>query len=407
MKRRTFLKTSGLVASALPLVGPAVGWTADGQPNDGNILITVFLSGGADGLNIVAPVGEGNYYDLRPTLALNEPGTGVDASLDLDGFYAMHPAMSKLYNRFGNGELAVVQATGLPSDSHSHFDSQRLMQRGISAEQGIYDGWLNRHLALQEGQDSVFHAIGLDNSLPLELAGAYPAVSMNSIADFGLNAGPRLALQLESALSALYTQDSLLDLEAAKALAATAELRLADPAQYETQNGASYPDTVFGQHFRELGQLLRADLGLKTASLALGGWDHHANQPDDLSALLGELSDTLDAFATDMGVEMSRITVVTMSEFGRRAYENASAGFDHGYGGFMLALGGGVLGGEVYGEWPGLAPKQLVFSGDLDITTDYRTVLAELLGKRFAEPDLATVFPDLPPAQELGLFVSS
>ncbi len=406
MKRRTFLKTTGL-AGSLPLLAPRFGWAMGGQASDGNILVTVFLGGGADGLNIVAPVGEGNYFDLRPTLALSEPGSGAGASLDLDGFYAMHPVMGKLHQRFHSGELAVVQATGLTSDSHSHFDSQRLMDRGVLSDENTNDGWLNRHLASQaSGQEPVFHAVGLHDSLPVALSGSYPAISMSSIATFGLNANPDLELQLEKTLSQIYSQDSLLDAEATKALAAMAELRLANPGQLEPKNGAVYPDTKFGQHFRELGQLIRADLGLTTASLAIHGWDHHDNQAEVLPNILTELSDTLDAFATDMGVEMERITVVTMSEFGRRVAENSSSGFDHGHGSFMLALGAGVIGGQVYGEWPGLAPGNLVFSGDLDITVDYRTVLAELLNKRFDQDDFATVFPDWSPEPELGLFMN-
>jgi len=369
MKRRTFLKTSSLAAGALPLLRPRFGWAINGEANDGNILVTVFLGGGADGLNIIAPVGEGNYFDLRPTLAVKEPGSGADSGLDLDGFYAMHPVMSKLHKRFADGELAVVQATGLTSDSHSHFDSQSLMERGIAAEQNIHDGWLNRHLALQQGHDSVFQAVGLHGSLPRTLAGAYPAISMKSLDGFGLNASPALERKLEKTLSALYREDSLLDVEASKALAAMAELRLADPGQYEPKHGANYPQTEFGQHFRELGQLIRANLGLKTAALSIHGWDHHDNEAGVLPAILTELSDTLDAFATDMGVDMNRITIVTMSEFGRRAYENYSGGFDHGYGSFMLAMGDGVVGGQVYGDWPGQAQNNLVFTGDLDITT--------------------------------------
>ncbi len=403
MKRRTFLKTTGL-ATAAPFIAPRFGWAMGNESQD-NILITVFLGGGADGLNIIAPVGEGSYFDLRPTLALAEPGGGPGASLNLDGFFAMHPSMGKLHQRYQNGELAVVQATGLTSASHSHFESQSLMERGTAAELNVPDGWLNRHLALRAGNDTVFHAVGLNDSLPQTLAGAYPAVNMNSIADFGLNTNPGVEKKLEKILSEMYMQDSLLDVEANKALAAMAELRSADPGQYEPANGASYPATEFGQHFRELGQLIRANLGLKTASLTLHGWDHHDNQKAVLPQILTELSETLDAFATDMGVDMQRITVVTMSEFGRRAQENASGGFDHGYGSFMLALGGGVLGGEVYGDWPGLAPKNLVFTGDLDISTDYRTVLAELLAKRFGEDDFATVFPDLDPVNDLGLFI--
>jgi uncharacterized protein (DUF1501 family) len=144
---------------------------------------------------------------------------------------------------------------------------------------------------------------------------------------------------------------------------------------------------------------------MTTACLSIHGWDHHDNEPQVLPVILTELTDTLDAFATDMGSEMNRITLVTMSEFGCRAWENSSNGFDHGFGSFMFALGAGVIGGTVYGDWPGLAPANLVFTGDLDITTDYRTVLAELLSKRFGQDDFATVFPDWIPETELGLFM--
>ncbi len=404
MKRRTFLKTSA-IAGTFPLLNPGFSWATNNLDGDDNILVCVFLGGGADGLNIIAPVGEGNYYDLRPTLALKEPGSGIDASLDLDGFFAMHPAMDKLHQRFQNGDLAVVQATGLTSDSHSHFDSQSFMQRGIATEQNIADGWLNRHLSLQANNDPVFRALGLANSLPLSLAGNYPAISIRSIEDYGLNAGEIVGPVIENTLAALYNQDSLLDIEASKALTSMSALHQADPAQYPTENGAEYPDTEFGQRFRQLGQMIRAKVGLTTACMEIHGWDHHDNEPEVLPDILAELSNTLDAFATDMGTDMSRITVVTMSEFGRRAYENSSAGFDHGYGSFMLTMGAGVLGGKVYGDWPGLAANQLVFSGDLDITTDYRTVLAELLGKRFGQDDFATVFPDWTQAGELGVFV--
>lgn len=405
MKRRTFLKSTGL-AGTLGILKPGLSWAMGNTANNGNILVTVFLGGGADGLSIVAPVGEGNYYDLRPTLALKPPGSGVDASLDADGFFAMHPAMSKLHQRFSQGELAVVQATGLTNDSHSHFDSQSLMERGIAFEQNIHDGWLNRHLATQSGEDPVFHAVGLHDSLPRTMAGSYPAISMSSIEDFGLDLSGAQEQILENTLIALYNKTSLLDIEAAKAIAAMAELRTATPQEHEPANGAVYPDTSFGQRFRQLGQLIQTDLGLASASLALNGWDHHDNEAQALPGLLRELSDTLDAFATDMGTDMNRITVVTMSEFGRRAFENSSAGCDHGYGSFMLAMGGGVLGGQVYGDWPGLATKDLVFSGDLNITTDYRAVLAELLRKRFGQNDFQQVFPGWVPGQELELFVS-
>ncbi len=404
MKRRTFIQTTGL-ASTLPLITPKFTWANSNQTGNENILIVVFLGGGADGLNIIAPMGDGNYFDLRPTLALQEPNTGEGSSLDLDGFYAMHPTMGKLHQRFQNGDLAVVQATGLTSDSHSHFTSQNLMERGIVLDQADVQGWLNRHLSALNNQSSIFQAVGMGSSLPRSLIGEYPAISMSSIADFGLNADAIIGPVLENSFGAIYNQDTLLDVEAQKALAAMEDLRLADPGQYAPQNGAVYPETPFGRNFMEIGQLIRADLGMTAASLGIHGWDHHDDIEAVLPDLLTQLSDTLDAFAVDMGVDMNRITVVTMSEFGRRAYENGSAGFDHGHGSFMLAMGAGVLGGQVYGDWPGLAPENLVYTGDLDITTDYRTVLAELLGKRFGQSDFQTVFPDWTPEAELGLFI--
>ena len=404
MKRRTFLKSTGLFAGT-PVLLPRLSWAVGNTSNQGNILVTVFLGGGADGLNIVAPVGDNRYFDLRPTLAVQTPGAGPDASLDLDGFYAMHPAMGKLHQRFHNGELAVVQATGLTSDSHSHFDSISFMQRGIVKEQNVSDGWLNRHLSSGQSSESVFHAVGLQDALPRSLSGGYPAISIKSLQGFGLGLPPKQNQQVESLLARLYQGNELLDVEAGKALAAISELRSINPAELSPPNEVSYPDSEFGQHCRDLAQLIKSDIGLGVASLSLGGWDHHDNQAQVLPDKLSDLANSLDAFASDMGSEMNRITIVTMSEFGRRVAENASGGFDHGYGSFMLAMGAGVSGGKVYGDWPGLAQSDLRFSGDLDITTDYRTVLAELLSKRFGQSDIGSVFPGYAIQPELGLFL--
>ena len=406
MKRRKFLQLSGMAATA-PVVGSNIILSAEAsESSTGQILICLFLRGGADGLNIVAPVGDTNYAALRPTIGVPAPGTSEDAGIDLDGFFALNPAMEPLVKHYDSGDLAFIQATGLLNSSHSHFDAQDLMDRGVINFAEALDGWLNRYLALDFELQSTFRAIGIGGSTPKSLQGDSPTISINRIADFGLTLGDDIGPVMENALAGIFDMNTLLDQQAQGALSAIDLLAEADPGQYEPDNGAEYPQSEFGNRLLELGQLIKSELTMEVVSLDFGGWDHHNNENQVLPGMLGDLATSLDAFMTDMGERMQNITLVAMSEFGRRAYENGSSGTDHGHGSFMFTLGGGVKGGQVYGDWPGLGDGQLVYNGDLDSTTDYRTVLGELLGSRFGVDDPDILFPDYVSQTPLDIYTS-
>jgi uncharacterized protein (DUF1501 family) len=211
---------------------------------------------------------------------------------------------------------------------------------------------------------------------------------------------------MQNTLEGIFNKNTLLDQQAQGALSAISTLVETDPGQYLPENDAVYPDSEFGNHMLELGQLIKSGLAMEVACIDFHGWDHHNNENQVLPGMLDDLSSSLDAFMTDMGDRMQNITLVAMSEFGRRAYENASNGTDHGHGNFMFTLGAGVKGGQVYGNWPGLGDGQLVFNGDLAATTDYRTVLTELLGSRFGVSDPDGLFPDYAPQQPLDIYTS-
>lgn len=403
--RRQFLTTVG--AAALPALAPRLSFatrTADFTGSRATV-ICLFQRGGADGLNMIVPHGDDFYYDLRPTIAVPEPMQNGGA-LDLDGYFGFHPSMASLLPLYQVGELAVIHATGSPHETRSHFDAMDYMERAYLEKGGIFSGWLGRHLE-SVATGAPFQAVGIGIATQKSLAGEVAALAMRDIDRFGLIIPTADPAAYEAVLKLLYDGDGLLDEPAQHALAAVELLQQADPSQYQPDNGAVYPVTEFGQTMQEIGQLIKADsLGLEIICADIGGWDHHNQENLVLPPLLTDLANSLSAFYTDMGSRMGDIVVVTMSEFGRRAYENASAGTDHGHGNCMLTLGGGgkVNGGQVYSDWPTLAADALYQGDDLEVTTDWRTVLAELVSKRLSNSALDYVFPDFAVPEFLNIY---
>lgn len=398
MTRRIFLKNTGIAMigmTALPrfLQQAVAATTRPGR----KILIVLFQRGAVDGLNVVVPYGEEHYYRLRPTIAIPRPqGTTGQTAIDLDGFFGLHPALAPLVPLYRQGLLAIVQATGSPDTTRSHFEAQDAMESGTPGLRSTADGWLNRALQ-HEPQPSAgpLRAVALSPRLPLTLRGAVPAVAVADLRQFRV-VGPEQLV--EANFEAMYaeTLDRFLRGVGSETFEAVNTLKQLDPQTYQPANGAQYPPGRFGQSLREIAQLIKADVGLEVAFVDSGGWDHHVNEgavEGRLAALLRELGQGLAAFATDLGDRMSEIVFVTLSEFGRTAHENGNRGTDHGHGNCMFVLGGPVRGGRVYGRWPGLAPDQLNEQRDLKVTTDYRTVLAEILTHHLAVTDLEPVFP--------------
>lgn len=408
MERREFVTKFAALNTTLPTWMPRMAFAAPPREVAGDVLVCVFLRGGADALNVVVPYGEDAYYKARPQLAIRTPGAGAGRTVNLDGFFGLHPTLLPLKDIYTQTDLAFIHAVGNPYETRSHFDAMDYMERGTAGEKMVDTGWLARHLQSSPASNqSPFRAVGMGPILPSALRGPVPAVAMQSIADFHLKGNTEYLGEIQAILSGLYTlEDNLLAEEGAGLFDAFELLAKANPAQYQPRQGVSYPDSDFGKGLTQIAQLIKADIGLEVACIDLGGWDTHILQGGAegwMASLLADYAAGLAAFYADLPDQMNRITVVTMSEFGRRVAENAGAGTDHGRGGFMSVMGGQINGGQVFGAWVGLHPDVLEGPGDLPVTTDFRTVLGELLSQRMGNPNLEQVFPNYNAVDFLGV----
>ncbi len=398
LTRRVFLRNSALAVvgtAAVPsfLTRAAFGSAEPGVRN--KRLVVIFQRGAADGLNIVVPHGERQYYAMRPTI--NIPRTAV---IDLDGLFGLHPSMSAFQPLWKQGHLAIVHAAGSPDPSRSHFDAQDFMESGTPGIKATEDGWLNRTLRdLPNPSDkAAFRAIAMGPSLPRILSGSEPAVAINNINDFGVGGRNPGASPIANSFESMYAQsvDTVMHGTGRETFDAIKMLRSADPGKYTPAPGANYPKGRFGDQLRQLAQLIKANLGVQVAFADIGGWDHHVNEGStqgQLANLLGDFSQSLAAFWTDLGDLGEDTVVITMSEFGRTACENGTRGTDHGHANVMFVLGGPVKGGRVYGRWPGLDQSQLYEGRDLAITTDFRYVISEAVDRHLGNKSLPLVFP--------------
>ena len=410
ISRRYFLKSGGIamlgMASLPSFLQRAVAAAA--APNKNKMLV-LFQRGAMDGLNVVVPFGERNYYQMRPTIAIPEPRHGgADAAIDLDGFFGLHPSLQPLMSLFQKGQLAIVQAVGSPDPTRSHFDAQDFMESGTPGRKATDDGWLNRALqGMPEEKAAPFRAVAFGPYLPRTLQGTAPAVAISDLKQFKMY-GPQQTV--EGGFEAMYAQtvDHVLRGVGTETFEAIGQLKKINPDAYQPANGAEYPKGRFGQSLMEIAELFKADVGLEVAFLDSGGWDHHVNEggvQGQLANLLHDLGQGIAAFHQDMGDRMGDVVFVSMSEFGRTAHENGNHGTDHGHANCMFVLGGAVKGGRVYSRWPGMSEVQLYQGRDLAVTTDYRSVLGEILTKHVGSRDLKGVFPGYAndPKQFLGL----
>jgi len=358
-------------------------------------LVVLFQRGAADGLNIVVPYREKNYYSMRPSIAIQQ-----NEVLDLDGFFGLHPAMTAFKPLYDQGHLAIIHAAGSPDMTRSHFDAQDYMESGTPGVKVTQDGWLNRALQAEglTGKPSAFRAVALGTEVPRTLQGKLPAIAVNNLADFSVaGRGPQTS-PISNAFQAMYDEssDSVLRGTGQETFEAVKMLKAADPSKYQPVPGVEYPKTPFGNSLKQVAQLLKANLGVEAAFSDVGGWDTHQNQGNangQLANRLKEFSETIAAFWKDMGQDAENVTLVTMSEFGRTARQNGTGGTDHGHANVMFVLGGQVKGGKVYGKWPGLSNEQLNEGRDLAVTTDFRRVLGEAAYKTFGSKNLELVFP--------------
>jgi uncharacterized protein (DUF1501 family) len=396
--RRIFLRNSALAVvgtAAVPSFLTRAAFGAIESSTRPKRLVVIFQRGAADGLNIVVPHGEPQYFAMRPSI--NIPKKFV---IDLDGFFGLHPSLSAFQLLWQQRHLAIVHAAGSPDPTRSHFDAQDFMETGTPGVKATDDGWLNRSLRdlPQSRQNSPFRAIALGPSLPRIMSGNEPAVAMDNINGFSVGGrGPRPSLAA-SAFEAMYdhSSDAVLHGTGEETFDAVKMLKAADPGKYTAAPGANYPKGRFGNSLRQLAQLIKADLGVQVAFADIGGWDHHVNEGStegQLANVLTEFSQSIAAFWTDLGDLGEDTVIVTMSEFGRTARENGNRGTDHGHANVMFVLGGPVRGGQVYGRWPGLDQSQLYEGRDLVLTTDFRQVVGEAVVRHLGNKNLAEVFP--------------
>ncbi|MEI6740688.1 MAG: DUF1501 domain-containing protein [Gemmatimonadaceae bacterium] len=380
--------------------------TAENGARD--VLVTIFLRGGADGLSMVAPFGDASYYDGRPTIAIPRPDSRAQGrGLALDDFFMLPAALQALVPAYRAGNLLALQAVGqMATKTRSHFEAERYLEVGKPEDLSVDSGWVARHLQTSAPllPGAPLRGIALaGGGIRYTLVGAPNTLAIPSPDNFRVNYLPDATI-----IDQMYATAWSPVRDSARAALATAELfkRLAF-STYKPDNGAVYPTTDLGRGLRSIAALLKAEVGLEAALLDAWGWDTHANQEPVEGAMaqsMKDLGDSVGAFWTDImqGPLRKQVTVIVMSEFGRNARENGTRGTDHGRGGAGFVLGAGIRGGRVLTQWPGLAREQLEDGQDVRVTIDYRDIFAELVKRRLGNPNLSTIFPDYTP-REYGI----
>jgi uncharacterized protein (DUF1501 family) len=412
LSRRQFVAGTGAAAAASTFFPIFPSWLPqvvlkESEDTTRDVIVSVFLRGGCDGLSIVVPFFDPAYYTGRPTIAIPRPdSSATNRGIALDDRFAFPQAMSGLLPAYQAGHLLAIQATGSINPSRSHFDAQRYMEVGKPADTTLVTGWLGRHLASVQPMrtDAPLRALGISSGLQKCLVGAPKTLPIPDPANFAITGVAATRTRRADWLRAEFTpapepiRSSALD-----ALNTIQLLQTINIAGYVPATGATYPNTAFGRGLRSAAALIKADVGVEAVQIDLGGWDTHSGQ-DPLAGpmfnTMSNLAGSLGAFHADTigsGVTQN-VTVVVMSEFGRNARENGSAGTDHGRGNVMFAMGRHITGGRVLvSSWPGLARENLERGQDLRVTLDHRDVLAEIVRNRLGNPNTNVVFPDYQP----------
>jgi uncharacterized protein (DUF1501 family) len=373
------------------------------------ILVVIFLRGGADSLSLIAPTADPDYIAARPEnlrvlRAGDRPGLILPPSL-ADADFRLHPAASDLHDLFNAGDLSLIHATGLTEATRSHFDAEARIERGGSANSG---GWLKRWIDLAR-PDGPLPVLAVGSALPESLRGSRNAAAAPTLADLMLLPGNGWSPLLRARLAEGFGSHGPLQASMAQMLDLSDLLqgRLWSQDLEQLRDYApsvDYPaDSPLTLPLQTVAQAIKADLGLRIATVDFGGWDTHDSQQGQIETLAGALSRSLMAFWRDLGPHQPDVSVVVQSEFGRRLRSNESGGTDHGRAGAMMVLGPQARGGRLLGRWPGLGNDVLEEGADLAVTTDYRDVLAEILTAHLGLADAGAVFPGLTPAP-LGLY---
>lgn len=419
LSRRQFMAVSSaasIAALAAPAWLPRVSLASSYRSTMRDTVISIFLRGAADGLTLCTPYTEQNYYAMRPTLAIPRPDSAATYKLlDLPNsanpapgggtvLFGIPPQMQPLMPAYTDGKLAFVHACGLNDPSRSHFDAQRFMEVGKARDLTLGTGWLGRHLALTSPAsiNPILRGVGFATGLQRSLVGGPQTLPISNLDTFGISGSSSSVVARTAALNDMYnaTPDPLHS--AALTTIQTIDLlNTIDFVNYVPAGGATYPTGSLGTAMRSIAALIKAQVGVEAVAVDVGGWDTHENegiQTGQMSVLMTGLAQALGAFYRDMtAVAAPTFSLVAMSEFGRRLQENGSFGTDHGHANAMIVMGNAVAGGRVLTQWPGLNPGQLFENIDLNVTIDFRDILAEILADRAGNTNLAETFPGYTP----------
>lgn len=410
MERRTFIKSLAAIGGVNTFCsGNPLSLTINAaKAADGKSIISIFQRGGCDGLNCVVPYSDGRYYDLRPSIAIDPPESGVNSALDLNGSFGLHPSLSGLHSLYQQGDLAILPTVQYPNASRSHFQSQHYIESGQQRTES--DGWLNRHIQTQ-ANSSAFRAVGFGSNLAQSLRGEETVASLTRLANYNIGLDESEQAMYLQRISPLYQQPTtsfnqgLLNRFGIKVFNDLDLLSQIREQEYLPANGAIYGNDNFSQQLMEVAQLIKSGVGLEAATVDIGGWDTHSSQGNAngrQARSLERFSQGITAFVTDLGDLMQDVVLLSATEFGRTAHENGSQGTDHGYASTWYAIGGGIKGG-IYGDWPGLALNDLREQRFLDATVDYRDIYADILTEHLSNSELASLLPGFT-RQPLGLF---
>ena len=398
LSRRRFLAgmaaTSG-AAVATSMFGDALRQTSFGATPGGNVLVVISLRGGIDGLGMVVPHGDPAYYTARPRIALPK-----NSLVAMDEMFGLHPNMAPLQWMWDSGELAAVHAVGMEAPNRSHFLAMEEIE-DADPTSSVRRGWVNRMIGL-DSSPVPYDAVNLGNPItPTSLVGSSPVLSTGTLDSIVLEgATGDYKTRRRTGLSTMWNNaPGPLGTAARSALTTTKQLSRVVTSTYKPS--VTYPDawpaTGLSDALKDTAHLIKSDVGTEVVTIDYGSWDMHSDYGTtaygDMQSMVGGFARVVSAFMNDLGPLRSRVTLLTISEFGRRVAENGNRGLDHGWGNMMLLMGAGVQGGRYYANWPGLGSGSLQ-DGDLQVTTDYRNVLGEVVSSRFGRT-ATEVFPGL------------
>jgi uncharacterized protein (DUF1501 family) len=399
--RRQFIRGAAMLAAAgIVMIGPQA-WAARAIAGDSNRkrLVVVFMRGAVDGLNLVIPYGDSQYYEQRPTIAIARGGDG--GLVDLDGHFGLNPALASLMPMWRDGTLAFIPACGSPDPTRSHFDAQDYMESGTPGIKSTGDGWMNRVMAALPGTHSPTEAVSLGPTVPRILSGPLAVANV----PLGRAAARPLPLdnpKIEQAFDRLYNGDDALSRAYNEGRVARQKLRIDLQQDMTAADNGAPPPNGFSDDTARLARLIARDPSIRLAFLALGGWDTHVNQgaaKGQLANHLQPLGDGLASLVKDLGPAYDDTVILVISEFGRTVHENGNGGTDHGHGNVMWVMGGPVRGRRIYTQWKGLAPADLYQERDVPVTTDFREPIAAVLGTHMGLPpsQINRIFPGRQP----------